>query len=270
MFALARLRLLPLFLVLAACMSSEPDKRILQYLNTDGFGNRYTGNAEEENYVTIGDSVNFADSYHAELKGVGQVDLDGTIMVPEAGPVHVAGLTRSEIEGLLTQKLSPYYTETDIRVLISATKKVYYVIGEVGAWGPRPFTGDITIMEAVMMASPGMYTANLGRVQLIRADPRDPFILEVDVADMLYTGDSTFNVHVQERDILYVPPTILKQIADFISSLIVPFTTALSAVWQSLFLWDSLDNGIFYGGYGYGGGGYKGGYGGGGGGGGLF
>jgi len=257
MFALARLRLLPLFLVLAACMSSEPDKRILQYLNTDGFGNRYTGNAEEENYVTIGDSVNFADSYHAELKGVGQVDLDGTIMVPEAGPVHVAGLTRSEIEGLLTQKLSPYYTETDIRVLISATKKVYYVIGEVGAWGPRPFTGDITIMEAVMMASPGMYTANLGRVQLIRADPRDPFILEVDVADMLYTGDSTFNVHVQERDILYVPPTILKQIADFISSLIVPFTSALSAVWQSLFLWDSLDNGLYYGGgfggYGYGG-----------------
>jgi protein involved in polysaccharide export with SLBB domain len=243
-----RLRLLPLLLVLAACMSSEPDKRVLQYLNTDGFGNRYTGNAEEENYVTIGDTVTFADSYHAELKGAEHVDIDGTIMTPEAGAVHVAGLTRSEIEGLLTQKLSPYYTETDIRVVIGATRKVYYVVGEVNGDGPRPFPGDLTIMEAVLLANPGDYTANLGRVQLIRADPRDPFILQVDVSDMMYTGDTTFNVHVQERDIIYVPPTILKQIADFISSLIVPFTEALNSIFQSIFMYNAYTNGVYYGG----------------------
>lgn len=240
--------LLPLALLFSGCVSTQPDKRVLQYLNTDGFGNRYTGNAEEENYVTIGDTVTFADSYHQELKGAGQVDIDGTIMIPEAGPVHVAGLTRSEIEGLLTQKLSPYYLETDIRVAITANRKVFYVVGEVNGSGPRPFTGDLTIMEAVLLASPPQYTANLGRVQLIRADPRDPFILEVDVSDILHSGDTTFNVHVQERDILYVPPTILKQVADFISSLIVPFTSALSAVFQSLFLYNALDSGVYFGG----------------------
>ena len=244
----ARAGLLLLLFSLGACISSQPDKRVLQYLNTDGFGNRYTGNAEEENYVTIGDQVAFADTYNAELTGTGRVDIDGTIMVPDAGPVHVAGLTRSEIEGLLTQKLSPYYTQTDIRVMITAQQKFYYVIGEVPGEGPRPFQGDLTIVDAVLQARPNEHTANLGRVQLIRADPRDPFILHVDVSDMLRTGDTTFNVGVQERDILYIPPTILKQVADLISSLIVPFSSTLSSVAQSLFLWNAWQNGFIGGG----------------------
>ena len=240
-----KVRLLALLLLvgLVGCLTSSPDKRVLQYLNTDGFGKRYTGNAEEENWVTIGDQVTFADTYNAELKGSGRVEIDGTIMVPEAGPVHVAGLTRSEIEGLLTQKLSPYYTQTDIKVQVGAQSKVYYVVGEVGAQGARPFPGDLTILEAVLAAGVPQYTANLGRVQLIRADPRDPMIIEVDITEMLKTGDSSFNVHVQELDILYVPPTILKQVADFISSLIVPFTSTLSSVLQSIFLVKGIQNG---------------------------
>ena len=50
-----------LILVLTVCCvascNTTPDKRALQYLNTDGFGNRYTGNAEEENYITIGGTL---------------------------------------------------------------------------------------------------------------------------------------------------------------------------------------------------------------------
>jgi protein involved in polysaccharide export with SLBB domain len=170
----------------------------------------------------------------------------------------VAGLTRSEIEGLLTQKLSPYYTETDIKVTIAAPSKFFYVVGEVGAQGPRPFKGDLTILEAVLGAGVPPYTANLGRVQLIRADPRDPMIIEVDITQMLRTGDSSFNVHVQELDILYIPPTILKQVADFISSLIVPFTSTLASVIQSIFLVNALNNGVYFGAGKFGGAGGKG------------
>ena len=46
--ALAALRALAVLVafLLAAC-NTTPDKRVLQYLNTDGFGKRYAGNAEE-------------------------------------------------------------------------------------------------------------------------------------------------------------------------------------------------------------------------------
>ena len=72
-----------------------------------------------------------------------------------------------------------------------------------------PFPGDLTVFEAVMDAMPDDRTANLGRVRLIRADPRDPLIIYVNLAEMLEVGDSTFNIHIQERDIIVVPPTIL-------------------------------------------------------------
>lgn len=232
-----RLSLVLLLLAgLSACQAA-PDKRLLQYLNQGpGFGHRYTGNAEEEAYATIGDQVSYIDAYHPELRGADQVALDGTITVPEVGAVHVAGMTRTEIQALLHQKLAPYYDQNDITVAVQGYgRNNYWVLGEVGVQGPRPFTGDLTIFEAVMQAGPNQDTANLGRVRLIRPDPREPFTITVNVNDIIRTGDSTYNVRVQQNDILYVPPTLLAQIGYFLVALISPVTTVLSRVATSIF-----------------------------------
>lgn len=228
--------------VLGAACRSAPDKRVLQYLVQDGFGNRYTGNAEEENYVTIGDSVTYLDQLNPDNKGQGTVEIDGTILVPELGAVSVAGHTRSEIEALLTEKLSAYYKSTDISVKIQTQGKNYFVFGEVGAKGLKPFKGDLTVFEAVMTATPTEHTANLGRVRVIRADPRDPMVIVVNVAQMLRSGDSTFNIQVQERDIIFVPPTMLAQLGYFISDLISPFTTVFKSLITALFSLNNFSN----------------------------
>lgn len=221
-------------LLLASCASS-PDKRILQHLNQDGFGKRYTGNAEEENYVTVGDTIEWSDSVNATNRGNGSVDIDGTVIVPEVGAVYIAGLTRTEVEALLTQKLAPYYTRTEILVKIKTQPKQFWIFGEVASAGPKPLKGDYTIFEAVMTSSPKDHTANLGRVKLIRADPQDPMVMSVNINDMLRSGDSTFNVHVQENDIIVVPPTMLAQIGYFIADIVTPFTTVFASVFQGLF-----------------------------------
>ena len=77
-------------LLLPSC-NTMPDKRILQYLNTDGFGNRYQGNAEEENWLAIGDTLGMTDSYNEELNLTSAVEIDGTVLLPELGAVLVAG-----------------------------------------------------------------------------------------------------------------------------------------------------------------------------------
>jgi len=220
---------------LAACQSTAPDKRLLQYLNDEGFGNRYTGNAEEQNYVTIGDTISIHDAYHVELNDTQRVDIDGTIVLPEIGAVHVAGQTRSELEAFLVQKYSPYYEQLDIDVKLGTAGKFYFVFGEVGAQGQKPFAGDVTLFEAVMASNPDDRTANLGRVRLIRADPRDPFVMIYNVGEMIESGDSTFNMHVQERDIIYVPPTMLAQFGYFLSDLIFPVTQVLRQLGGALF-----------------------------------
>ena len=165
--------------VLTGCASNFSDKRILQYLNQKGFGKRYTGNAQEQNYVSIGDTITFVDTWNPEIKGTAIVDIDGTILLPEAGSVWVAGYTRTELESYLTQKLSPYFVETDVKVTIrTGGKKVFFVLGEVLREGPYPYTGDVTVFEAVLQAVPDRFGSNLARVRLIRADPRDPHWIE--------------------------------------------------------------------------------------------
>lgn len=249
--------LLALVCALATGCNTTPDKRVLQYLNTDGFGNRYTGNSEEENWTAIGDSISITDEIRPEeINGTFAIDLDGTVLLPTLGSVAVAGLTRSEIEALLIEKYSPYYPVVDLKVRINNNRgKHYFVFGEVAAQGEQPFTGDLTIFEAVMRAQPTKDTANLGRVRLIRADPKDPFIQTINIGDVIEKGDSTFNVHVQERDIIYVPPTILAELGYFIDTLLFPFKQVLTGLAGALFTYDRLrygpgsygvnNNGIF-------------------------
>lgn len=236
-----RLRLAAL-LALLACLvagcSTMPDKRILQNLNTYGFGNRYQGNAEEENWLALGDQLTITDPYNEDLNLTTAVDIDGTVLLPELGAVLVAGYTRSELEALLMEKYSPYFDLLDIRVQIQTLGKKYFIFGEVGAQGEQPFTGDLTIFEAVTRAGPMKDSANLGRVRLIRADPRDPFIQTVDLGDLIERGDSTFNVLVHERDIIYVPPTMLAQLGYFLDALLFPVKQVVSGLASAFYLSD--------------------------------
>ncbi|MCB9916182.1 MAG: polysaccharide biosynthesis/export family protein [Planctomycetes bacterium] len=225
---------LVLALLLAFCVacSTAPDKRILQNLNTAGFGKSYTGNAEEENYITIGDVLVITDTYQPEeLSATERVEIDGTVLLPEIGAVNVAGMTRTEIESMLMDKYSPYYDLLDVHVRIqSSAGKFYFVYGEVSSEGKKILEGDLTLWEAVMEAVPDDETANLGRVRVIRPDPRDPLIMTFDVGQMIEAGDSTFNVKVRELDIIYVPPTMLAQVGYFINTLLFPVKMVLSGL----------------------------------------
>ena len=69
----------------------------------------------------------------------------------------------------------------------------------------------------------------------MRPDPIDPLIFTININDMLEDADSTFNVQVQEFDIIFVPPTLLAELADFIKDLIYPFTEVLREVSGALF-----------------------------------
>lgn len=232
----------PLLLGLAALLagtcacSSAPDKRTLQYLNRYGFGKKYFGNAEEENYATIGDTVVYFDELHPdEIEGNQEVDIDGTILLPEVGTVHVAGFTRSDIEAILKERYSVYYDETSIVVQIRTQGKKYFIFGEVGNEGEKNHEGDLTIFEAVMSASPKQESANLGRVRLIRPDPIDALVIQVNLNDIQERGDSTYNIQVQEYDIIIVPPTMLAELGYFITALLFPVTEVLRGVGGALF-----------------------------------
>ena len=65
--SLILLSLLAIFSLLdfTSCHAS-PSKRALQYMNQNGFGRRYSGQSQEEDYVTTGDNVRVFDVNHPE------------------------------------------------------------------------------------------------------------------------------------------------------------------------------------------------------------
>ena len=173
-----------------------------------------------------------------EVGGTQRVQPDGTITVQEVGTVHVAGLTRSEIEAFLSERVSLYYTDNaDINVIITAKPKQYYILGEVAAEGAKPLTGELNVFDAILDANPKDASANLGRVRLIRADPVDPLVIPINFNDIL-SGDSTYNVSIMENDIIYVPPTLLAQFAYFLDGLLFPLKQVIKGLGNAFFQTD--------------------------------
>lgn len=178
-----------LLLTFLASCDSTPDKR-------EGTGD----------WVAIGDRVQVTDPNHADAIAADvYVDIDGTVDLPEIGTVQVAGHTANEIRELLLARYGPYHDDLDIHVEITTGGRNYFVFGEVARQGPKPLTSDITVFEAVRDASPNPNSANLGRVKLIRADPREPRIWTIDVSENIDTGNSAFDALIRKRDIIYVP-----------------------------------------------------------------
>ncbi|MEZ6004158.1 MAG: polysaccharide biosynthesis/export family protein [Planctomycetota bacterium] len=230
----------------SSCTSTvSPDKRITQYLNSYGWGKAYTGNFFEESYATIGDRVSYIDQMHpGEIRGNQVVQPDGTITVQEVGTVHVAGLTRSEIEAFLSERVSLYYSSNaDVSVIISAKPKQYFVLGEVRSEGAAVLDKELNVFDAILKARPQKRSANLGRVRLIRVDPVDPLIIPINFNDML-RGDSTYNVSIMENDIIYVPPTLLAQFAYFLDGLLFPVKQVISGL-GSAFFYGRNNNGTY-------------------------
>jgi len=219
----------------AAC-SSAPDKRTLQYLNQEGFGKRYVGNAEEEEYVSIGDTVEVLDVLHPEeIEVLQTVRTDGRILLPELGDVLVAGFTRSELQAILTERYSLYFEETELVVDITSEGQSFWVLGEVRDAGRKEFKGNQTVFEAVWDAEPYRSSANVGRCLLIRGDARDPLILPFNLDDLTINGEMSTNYQIRENDVIYVPSTLLAELGYFIEAVLYPVTIAIQSVTGAFF-----------------------------------
>lgn len=237
--------------VLTACSGVE-DKRIRQLLNEKGFGTRAQGVATHENYVSGGDAVVFFIEPSIYLQpGYEQLSLltvpqavgiDGTIFVPYVGPVPVLGLTQRELKLLVEEQLQAFFNAPiRLQARIVGTGKAFYVFGEAAAKGRLPFPkADLTILEAI--ASVGTTPlANLGRVRVIRPDAENPLVIYVNLREMVTTGNTTYNILLQDNDIIYVPPTFLGAVTRFVEKVVTPLGVVTNALFSAALTRQSYD-----------------------------
>lgn len=139
------------------------------------------------------------------------VDNEGYIKMPIIGRLKVGGLTKSEAENLITEKIRPYLAESENPV-VTVTMASYSVsvLGEVNRPGTFQVSREkITILEALAQAGDLTIYGVRDRVKLIREDAtgqKSMITLNLNDANIVTSP----YYYLQQNDVVYVEPNKVK------------------------------------------------------------
>ena len=139
------------------------------------------------------------------------VDNEGYINFPIVGKLKVGGLTKSEAEQLVTEKIRPYLAEAENPV-VTVTMSSYSVsvLGEVAKPGSFMVSREkITILEALAQAGDLTIYGVRDRVKLIREDATGKkSIVTLNLNDANIVNSPYY--YLQQNDVVYVEPNNIK------------------------------------------------------------
>ena len=139
------------------------------------------------------------------------VDNDGFINFPIVGRLHVAGLTKSECEQLVTEKISRYMAETENPVVtVRMASYSVSVLGEVTRPGTFQVSREkITILEALAQAGDLTIYGVRDHVKLIREDATGKkTVVKLNLNDANIINSPYY--YLQQNDVVYVEPNKVK------------------------------------------------------------
>ena len=139
------------------------------------------------------------------------VDNDGYINFPVVGRLKVSGLTKSDCESLLLDKIRPYMAETENPVVtVRMSSYSVSVLGEVSRPGSFQVGREkITILEALAQAGDLTIYGVRNKVKLIREDATGKKeIHTLDLTDANIVNSPYY--YLQQNDIVYVEPNKVK------------------------------------------------------------
>ena len=169
--------------------------------------------------VGAGDLLDIRAFGEDDLSRTAQVSTDGSITYPLLGRVEVAGLTVRQIEERLTGLLEKdYLVEPHVTILIKEyrSRKVY-VLGAVKEPGYYELRGATTLLEILSRAG-GVLPEGGKALVVVRgggngdvaspktarhASPENTVV--VDAYQLLQEGDTSQNLYLNDRDVVYVP-----------------------------------------------------------------
>lgn len=107
--------------------------------------------------VATGDKLRVTVFDEAGLTGDYEVGDDGAVAFPLIDPIRASGLTTTELASAIASKLEQGGYVLTPRVSIEVTQhRPFYILGEVAKPGEYPYSGDLTLNQAVAKA--GGYT----------------------------------------------------------------------------------------------------------------
>ena len=150
-------------------------------------------------------------TYSQEMLQSYLVDNEGNINFPIIGRVKVMGLTKSEAERMLEDKIRPYMAATENPIVtVRMSSYSISVLGEVARPGSFQVSREkITILEALAQAGDLTIYGVRDKVKLIREDAtgkKEIHVLNLNDANIV----SSPYYYLQQNDVVYVEPNKVK------------------------------------------------------------
>jgi len=140
---------------------------------------------------------------------------DGRISIPLIDELHVAGLTVSELDKRLTERLSKRLVNPEVTVILKDPQEpMVYVFGEVKVAQPVPLRNARTAIQAISYTGDMLKSGKMNRVSIIRLNESGQ-LTAINI-DAEASGQPGFymalqNMPLQSDDLVFVPESIRYQ-----------------------------------------------------------
>jgi len=142
-----------------------------------------------------------------------RVAADGNISFPLIGRIHVADLTTSEIERLITKKLADGQFLLDAHVSVLVVKyegRKYSALGAVKNPGSHPLQAQERLLDGISKVGGIEQQGEKQEAMIIRTlNPGKPdegrIVITFDLQGLLKGSDQYSNIFLADQDLIYVP-----------------------------------------------------------------
>lgn len=131
------------------------------------------------------------------------IDRDGSVNLPDIGPVAVSGQTFSQLRKQLINVIKNKAIGVDVSVSMGAMRTMQvYIVGEAVQPGAYNANGLTTITQALIASGGIKETGSLRQIQLLR---KGKVVSEFDLYDLLIKGDTSKDIRLSSGDTLFIP-----------------------------------------------------------------
>jgi polysaccharide export outer membrane protein len=132
------------------------------------------------------------------------VDRTGMVMLPEVGPVSLAGLTQEQAASVFKSAISHVYKNFDLTVNLARLHSIQiFVVGEARRPGTYTVSSFSTLINAIFASGGPNARGSMRNIQLKRANR---IIRNFDLYDLLVRGDKSTDAQLTPGDVIFIPP----------------------------------------------------------------
>jgi protein involved in polysaccharide export with SLBB domain len=133
-----------------------------------------------------------------------RVDRSGDIYLPQVGPIHVASIPFSELDGHLRSAIGRVFHNFDLTVDLGQIRSIQiYLAGAARTPGVYTVSSLSTLVDALFAGGGPNMQGSLRNIELRRGNQT---VTHYDLYDLLVRGHNSTDAKLLPGDVIYIPP----------------------------------------------------------------